>query len=133
MLVNGQIRGGDTYFFYTGSYSFRNGKWRGEIITCQHTEAVGKNLAFGGREVSCGFTGVYSNGQAEVEGTALVGKTSVSFGAVLKLQAPLCLLMSQTGSSPLSNATTVLPGTADRDLRYQPPLKPHAAGGTLRL
>ena len=89
VLVNGQIRGGDTYFFYTGSYSFGNGKWRGEIITCQHTEAVGKNLAFGGREVSCGFTGIYSNGQAEVEGTALVGKTSVSFGAVLKLQAPL--------------------------------------------
>jgi hypothetical protein len=24
-----QIRGGDTYFYYTGSYSFK--KWRGEI------------------------------------------------------------------------------------------------------
>jgi hypothetical protein len=89
MLLNGQICGGDTYFYYTGSYSFKNGTWRGELITHQHTEAVGKNLAFGGREVSCGFTGVYSDGEAAVEGTALVGKTSVSFGAVLKLQAPL--------------------------------------------
>ena len=89
MLLDGQIRGGDTYFYYTGSYSFKNGKWRGDLITQQHTEAVGKNLAFGGREVSCGFTGVYSDGEAAVEGTALVGKTSVSFSAVLKLQAPL--------------------------------------------
>jgi T3SS negative regulator,GrlR len=89
MLLDGQIRGGDTYFYYTGSYSFKNGKWRGDLITHQHTEAVGKNLAFGGREVSCGFTGVYSDEEAGVEGTALVGKTSVSFSAVLKLQAPL--------------------------------------------
>jgi hypothetical protein len=51
--------------------------------------AVKLNLAFGGREVSCGFTGIYSDGEAEVEGTALVGKTSVLFSAFLKLQAPL--------------------------------------------
>jgi hypothetical protein len=89
ILQDGRILGDDTHFYYTGSYSFRNGKWRREIITHQHTEAVGKNLAFGGREVSCGFTGIYSNGEAEVEGTALVGKTCVLFGAVLKLQAPI--------------------------------------------
>jgi T3SS negative regulator,GrlR len=89
ILSDGRILGGDTYFYYTGSYSFRNGKWRGELITHQHTEAVGKILVFGGREVTCGFTGIYSDGEAEVEGTALVGKISVLFGAVLKLQAPL--------------------------------------------
>ena len=88
MFYDGRILGGDTYFFYTGSYSFKNGKWRGELITHQHTEAVGVNLAFGGREVTCGFTGLYSDEAAEVEGTALVGKTSVFFSAVLKLQSP---------------------------------------------
>jgi T3SS negative regulator,GrlR len=88
VLCDGRILGGDTYFFYTGSYSFKNGKWRGELITHQHTEAVGVNLAFGGREVTCGFTGLYSDEAAEVEGTALVGKTSVFFSAVLKLQSP---------------------------------------------
>src|SRR6266404_7036205 len=31
------------------------------------TEAVGVNLAFGGREVTCGFTGLYSDGGAEVD------------------------------------------------------------------
>jgi len=88
VLCDGRIQGGDSYFYYTGSYSFKDGKWRGELITHQHTEVVGVNLAFGGREVTCGFTGVYSDGGAEVEGTALVGKTSVSFRAVLKLQSP---------------------------------------------
>ena len=89
VLCDGRIQGGDSYFYYTGTYSFKDGRWRGELITRQHTEAVGLNLAFGGREVTCGFTGLYSDGGAEVEGTALVGKTSVSFRAVLKLQSPL--------------------------------------------
>src|SRR5712672_954419 len=88
VLCDDRIQGGDSYFYYTGSYSFKNGRWRGELITHQHTEAVGVNLAFGGGEVTCGLTGVYSDGGAEVEGTALVGKTSVFFRAVLKLQSP---------------------------------------------
>jgi hypothetical protein len=81
VLCDGRILGGDTYFYYTGSYSFKNGMWRGELTTRQHTEAVGVNLAFGGREVTCGFTGHYSDDGAEVDGTALVGKTSVMFHA----------------------------------------------------
>jgi hypothetical protein len=31
-------------------------------------------MLFGGREVNCGFTGKYTDGEAEVSGTALVGK-----------------------------------------------------------
>jgi hypothetical protein len=89
VLIDGQILGGDTHFYYTGSYTFKNGKWRGELITHQHAEALGMTLLFGGREVACGFTGTYSDGEAEVDGTALVGKTSVSFHAKLTLQSPL--------------------------------------------
>ena len=89
VLCDGRIMGGDSYFYYTGTYTFSNGKWRGELITHQHTEAIGINLAFGGREVSCGFTGTYSDGRAEIEATALVGKASVSFGAKLVLKEPL--------------------------------------------
>jgi hypothetical protein len=40
---------------------------------------------FGGREVTCGFTGTYSADAADVNGTALVGKTSVVFQARLIL------------------------------------------------
>ena len=89
ILRDGRILGGDTNFYYTGSYAFKNGKWRGELVTNEHTKAVGLNMLFGGREVGCGFTGKYSDNNAEVSGTALVGKTSVSFNAILQFQAPL--------------------------------------------
>ncbi|MDX3970159.1 MAG: hypothetical protein QHD01_26650 [Bradyrhizobium sp.] len=86
VLCDGRIMGGDSYFYYTGSYTFRNGKWRGDLTVNQHTEAIGRTLAFGGREVTCGFSGDYSPGGAEVEGMALVGKTSVTFTARLTLK-----------------------------------------------
>jgi hypothetical protein len=89
VLSDGRIMGGDSYFYYTGGYEFRKGKWRGELISRQHTEAIGKKLAFAGREVSCGFTGTYADGRALVDGTALVGKTSVSLHAVLLLKEKL--------------------------------------------
>lgn len=85
MLFDGKIAGGDSYFYYTGSYTADRGKWRGELITNEHTKSVGSLPLFGGREVACGFTGVYSVDAAEVNGTALVGKTSVVFHARLKL------------------------------------------------
>ena len=80
--------GGDSFFYYTGSYSQSRGKWRGEMIVHQHTEAPGLNLAFGGREVTCGFTGTYSEGSADIDGTALVGSYSVPFRARLTLKVP---------------------------------------------
>lgn len=86
VLSDGRIMGGDSYFYYTGHYTFRNGKWRGEMTVNQHTQAVGVSLAFGGREVTCGFSGDYSAGGAEVDGMALVGKSSVTFTARLTLQ-----------------------------------------------
>ncbi|MBR0712786.1 GrlR family regulatory protein [Bradyrhizobium liaoningense] len=89
VLSDGRIMGGDSFFYYTGHYTFRNGKWRGEMTVNQHTEAVGKSLAFGGREVTCGFSGDYSAGGAEVDGMALVGKTSVTFTAKLTLKDPM--------------------------------------------
>src|SRR5207247_5908072 len=57
VLRDGRILGGDSFFYYTGSYSFGRGKWRGEMIVHQHTDAPGLNLVFGGREVPYGFTG----------------------------------------------------------------------------
>jgi hypothetical protein len=88
VLRDGRIMGGDSFFYYTGSYTLKAGKWRGDMIVNQHTEAPGLNLAFGGREVTCGFTGTYADGSADVEGTALVGKNSVLFNARLTLREP---------------------------------------------
>ena len=89
VLQGGRIMGGDSFFYYTGSYSFSRGKWRGEMIVNQHTEAPGLNLVFGGREVTCGFSGSYSDGAADIDGTALVGNFSIPFRARLRLKSPL--------------------------------------------
>ena len=89
LLRDRRILGGDNYFYYTGSYSeAANNRWRGEFITDQHAQVAGLNLLFGGRSVSCGFTGTYTEANAELDGTALVGKRSISFHARLKLQLP---------------------------------------------
>jgi hypothetical protein len=89
VLHDGKIAGGDSYFYYTGSYSADrgSGKWRGELTTTEHTKSAGSRPLFGGREVTCGFTGAYSADAAEVNGTALVGKTSVAFRARLQLRS----------------------------------------------
>jgi hypothetical protein len=89
VLLDGKIAGGDSHFYYTGSYSAQNGKWRGELTTNQHTKPVGVLPLFGGREVTCGFMGTYSADAAFVNGTALVGKTSVLIEAKLTLQSAL--------------------------------------------
>ena len=88
VLRDGVIMGGDSFFYYTGSYSFSRGKWRGEMIVHQHTDAPGLNLVFGGREVTCGFTGSYAGGSADIDGTALVGSYSIPFRAQLALKVP---------------------------------------------
>jgi hypothetical protein len=88
VLQDGRIMGGDSFFYYTGSYSYSRGKWRGEMIVHQHAEAPGLNLVFGRREVTCGFTGTYSEGFADIDGTALVGSNSIPFRARLTLKSP---------------------------------------------
>jgi len=88
VLVDGRIAGGDTHFYYTGSYTANNGKWRGELTTFQHQKPVGVQPLFGGREVTCGFTGTYSDGFADIDGTALVGSYSIAFRAHLTLRVP---------------------------------------------
>ncbi|WGS18850.1 hypothetical protein [Bradyrhizobium sp. ISRA463] len=59
------------------------------MTTRQHADAIGVSLIFGGREVSCGFTGTYDSSMARVDGTALVGKNSVAFTAKLMLKTAL--------------------------------------------
>ena len=48
VLHDGRVMGGDSYFYYTGSYSVGRSKRCGDMIVHQHTEAPGLNLVFGG-------------------------------------------------------------------------------------
>jgi hypothetical protein len=84
MLQDGRIRGGDAYFDYLGGYSAENGRWKGEIVNRGHTLSRVERPLFGGHEVGIGFSGTYDGEGAEGEATALAGKRSIRFKAVLK-------------------------------------------------
>ena len=84
VLHNGLIRGGDAFFDYLGSYVSANGKWKGELVNHEHTPSKGERPVFGGYEVGIGFSGTYTDDGAVGEATALAGKRSIRFSAVLK-------------------------------------------------
>jgi hypothetical protein len=84
LLHDGRIRGGDAFFDYIGAYSAANGRWKGEIVNREHTAAKGERPLFGGHEVGIGFSGTYDSEGAEGEATALAGKRSIRFKAVLR-------------------------------------------------
>lgn len=86
MLLNdGRILGGDAFFYYLGTYTSANGRWKGQILNQEHTPARGENPVFGGHEVGIGFSGTCDETGASIEATALAGKRSLRLTAVLKL------------------------------------------------
>jgi T3SS negative regulator,GrlR len=86
MLLNqGRILGGDASFYYLGSYTATNGRWKGQILNQEHTPAMGENPIFGGHEVGIGFSGTCDEEGALLDATALAGKRSLRMTAVLKL------------------------------------------------
>jgi hypothetical protein len=84
VLHDGAIRGGDAHFSYVGAYSSAQGRWKGELINRTHTPTMGQRPLFGDREVGIGFSGSYDAHGAEGEATALAGKRSIRFKAVLR-------------------------------------------------
>jgi hypothetical protein len=87
VLRDGEILGGDSFFYYVGSYTFADGKWKGEILNREHTKTFGERPVFGGKEVSIGFSGTYTDDGAEGSATALAGKRSIRFNAVFRFLA----------------------------------------------
>ena len=86
MLLNeGRILGGDASFYYLGTYTSENGRWKGQILNQEHTPAMGENPIFGGHEIGIGFSGTCDEEGALLEATALAGKRSLRMTAVLKL------------------------------------------------
>ena len=86
VLRDGFILGGDPYFWSTGTYTSREGTWKGELVTNQHTPYRDSPArpVFAGREVTTGFSGTYRDDHSEVFGTSLVGSRSISFRATLR-------------------------------------------------
>jgi hypothetical protein len=84
LLSDGRILGGDASFYYVGTYTSENGRWKGQILNQEHTPANG-DAVFGGHEVGIGFSGTCDEEGALLEATALAGKRSLRLKAVLKL------------------------------------------------
>lgn len=85
LLQDGRILGGDASFYYLGSYSSADGRWKGEILNQEHTPSLGEVPVFGGHEIGIGFSGTCDAEGAELEATALAGKRSLRLRASLKL------------------------------------------------
>ena len=88
LLNNGHILGGDAFFYYLGSYTSENGRWKGQILNQEHTPAKDQHPIFGGHEVGIGFSGTCDEHGALLDATALAGKRSLRLTAVLKLMRP---------------------------------------------
>lgn len=85
LLSDGRILGGDASFYYLGTYTSENGRWKGQILNQEHTPSVRENPVFGGHEIGIGFAGTCDQQGALLEATALAGKRSLRLTAVLKL------------------------------------------------
>jgi hypothetical protein len=85
LLHQGRILGGDAFFYYLGSYSSADARWKGEMLNQEHTPAGSTNRIFGGTEVGIGFSGTWDGTKAELEAAALAGKRSLRLRAELEL------------------------------------------------
>jgi T3SS negative regulator,GrlR len=86
VLRDGTLYGGDSFFYYVGTYSSSNGRWKGEMTSQEHTKAP-TTRPMAGRVVNVGFSGTYTDEGAEAGATALIGKRSVRYDATLWLLA----------------------------------------------
>jgi hypothetical protein len=84
VLRDGQMLGGGSVLYHVGSYHCSDGKWKGEVISQEHTPTRDVR-PFAGHIASMGFAGTYTDEGAEFEATALVGKRSIRLKTVLRL------------------------------------------------
>src|SRR5580698_4031979 len=82
---DGKIVGGDAYLFYTGTYTAKGDTFKGEVLIQRHTSSPDENPLFGGPSpVGVGVSGTFTDTDAVMNGTALVGKASQIFKATLR-------------------------------------------------
>ncbi len=88
VLRDGQIRGGDSFFYAYGSYTSGDGKWKGEVTNQEHSPTYGARPVWERKVVTIGFSGTYTDETVHSEGIALAGKQSIRFKADLRLLIP---------------------------------------------
>jgi hypothetical protein len=71
VLRDGTMRGGGGFYYTVGSYTCSAGKWKGEMMSREHSP-ISVTYPWAGKALSIGFTGTYWDEGAEFEATALV-------------------------------------------------------------
>jgi hypothetical protein len=84
VLRDGVLLGGSSRFYWFGTYTCSEGKWKGELTTQEHTP-VHPQRVMAGKIGTVGFGGTYTDAGATMNITALVGKRSIRYEAMLKL------------------------------------------------
>ena len=84
VLRDGTICGGDSFFYFTGSYVCCGSKWKGEVTSREHTLDLATR-PFARKVATIGFSGTYTDKGAENDNTALLGKRSIPFKSTLRL------------------------------------------------
>jgi hypothetical protein len=87
VLRDGTMRGGGSIYYHVGSYVCSGGKWKGELTIREHTPAE-ITRAFARRVVNMGFSGTYTDDDAEFDATALVGKRCIQLKVIFRLLTP---------------------------------------------
>ena len=84
VLRDGTIRGGDSFCYFIGTYRCCAGKWKGEVVSQEHTPYLATR-PFARRVATVGFSGIYTDNGAVNDNTALLGKRSIPFKTTLRL------------------------------------------------
>jgi hypothetical protein len=82
ILRDGEVRGGDSFVYYTGNYECDAGNWQGRLTSQEHTP-TGRPMS--ARVQHIGFLGTYTETDAKVHAMALVGDHDVRYDATLRL------------------------------------------------
>src|SRR4051812_25533164 len=91
VLRDGTMRGGGGFYYTVGSYTCLDGKWKGEMTSREHSPIDG-TYPWARKEITAGFTGIYSDGGADFDATALAGTRSFGLKSPYKLLSADCRL-----------------------------------------
>jgi T3SS negative regulator,GrlR len=89
ILLNGVILGGGPYTYFKGSYSAKDGVFKGELIINQHTPPPPGHVFFNAKDIGMGVSGTYEGDEAELTCTALVGRRSLTARLTLRKLADI--------------------------------------------
>jgi hypothetical protein len=84
VLRDTTLCGGNSFYYFNGSYECSGDKWKGELTSSEH--ALSSRIGpFARKTVTVGFSGTYVDDGAQFDAVALSGKRSMRGKVTLQL------------------------------------------------